>query len=931
MNKIKKDAKTPKITRDKIYFKNYNSFLYPDSNNKLSNLEEKILKENTYINIDSDYNFNIRQKDYINQTNEEIESFNETKVITYKDTEGNTIKDIVKYILAQFLSKLYPKCSINIGSISNLISKDFYSKNHFSNKNDFKIEKNINYFFNCRYEYKYSKVLKLNKLFFENCGKILIYIYSKLKLENIAETGGLKVYREKIYEENLNVLTDFYNYCDKTGYDPSELEKTFVWKQLENKYNIPPELIFLFNIFQEITTLDIELELACDILNEEDFSLFAITLLNSVYIFPKLDYLKFNLINSYLQYHIYEKYYTKIFKLLELGNEAIKKNNLNNEIWIYGNKWDFEHEFNLGNYIKKMNIDKRSKKIGKIYYDKYSILYKIEPINNIKTKTVKQNRNSSVIPNININNNNNLNKSIFNDFENIKKEQLNYSKNLGKSTINSLSNLSLEKPKDIYMFINNSNESKIALIYNAILLIICSFRKFKNFEFIINDCYTNELFYYLKEYLKVNIPEEYKSFHIFNLLFTQIKQVNLFNIELNSLNNNTFKKVMKIISKNDFLTSLKISFFSCKVSYLIFSLLKIYEREKSYEILEEYVSNRRNNITYEKIESKIVNDLSIYFIKNLNLLFQIIKNKINLEVLGFNFDIPSILINNKNYIVPIYKFIINILFLIDNLERYNKNTIEKLTILSKNTTFDDKNLNNNNNFFKRLQLYKTSRILKELNIQCQFYEIIHIKNLISTNLIILNIGDLDLKTFSNLVYYLTSYEFSSKSSLQSLNIKLMNKITEFNMTIKLLLQKLFYIKIKNLLELKLFSNIIIKDTFNYLHLFKFINFNWIPSYVITLNKISYLNKVDYYTKNLSFLIFPTIEKNSSNIFEIVKENKNKEDCSNDNELFWILKYIFICKYSSYNLTFLEIKNIIFNITKFIYPTHKVKFAYEINL
>ena len=578
-----------------------------------------------------------------------------------------------------------------------------------------------------------------------------------------------------------------------------------------------------------------------------------------------------------------------------------------------------------------MNIDKRSKKIGKIYYDKYSILYKIEPINNIKTKTVKQNRNSSVIPNININNHNNLNKSFFNDFDNITKEQLNYSKNLGKSTINSLSNLSLEKPKDIYMFINNSNESKISLIYNAILLIICSFRKFKNFEFIINDCYTNELFYYLKEYLKVNIPEEYKSFHIFNLLFTQIKQVNLFNIELNSLNNNTFKKVMKIISKNDFLTSLKISFFSYKVSYLIFSLLKIYEREKSYEILEEYVSNRRNNITYEKIESKIVNDLSVYFIKNLNMLFKIIKNKINLEVLGFNFDIPSILINNKNYIVPIYKFIINILFLIDNLERYKKNTIEKLTILSKNTTFDDKNLNNNNNFFKRLQLHKTSRILKELNIQCQFYEIIHIKNLISTNLIILNIGDLDLKTFSNLVYYLTSYEFSSKSSLQSLNIKLMNKITEFNMTIKLLLQKLFYIKIKNLLELKLFSNIIIKDTFNYLHLFKFINFNWIPSYVITLNKISYLNKVDYYTKNLSFLIFPTIEKNSSNIFEIVKENKNKEDCSNDNELFWILKYIFNCKYSSYNLTFLEIKNIIFNITKFIYPTHKVKFAYEINL
>ena len=72
-----------------------------------------------------------------------------------------------------------------------------------------------------------------------------------------------------------------------------------------------------------------------------------------------------------------------------------------------------------------------------------------------------------------------------------------------------------------------------------------------------------------------------------------------------------------------------------------------------------------------------MNDLSCYFIENLFLLFKIIEHKNNLEVLGFYFDFPHILINNMNYIMSIYKFIINILFLIDNNERNKKSKIKK--------------------------------------------------------------------------------------------------------------------------------------------------------------------------------------------------------------------------------------------------------------
>ena len=915
----------------KKYVKNYNTFLYPNSNNIDKKLPAKRINNEIYINIDSDSNFKKQEKNVLIKLNKKIDLFKEIRHVNYKDENGNVIKDVVKYILAQFLLKLYPKCEIsllNIGNISLLISKAFYSKNNFSKKFQLKIEENINYFFNKRYEYKYSTTLEMNKKFFENCGKILIYIYSKFKIENVSDLGGLKSYRNKIIEDNLNVLTDFYGFCAEKGYDPSEVEKSFVWKCLESKYNIPPELIFLINIFQETSTLDIDLEFVCDISNEDDFSLFAITILNIVYIFPKLENMKLNLINSYLQYFLYEQYYNRISDILKFGNETLKKNTFNNDIWIYGNKWDFEHDFNLENFNKKMNIEKRSRKTGQIKYDKYSNLYKIESNINFKNKDfIQQQRRYSLKPN----NINEINKIFSNDSDNISEDETNYSqRNSDISHLSDITNFILKKTKENSN--NNIQQSQIFLIYNAILLIICSFSNFKKFEIISNDFYSNELLYYLKENLKISIPPDYTKFHILNLLYSQIQNLSSLNVEINSLDDVAFKKILNILSKNNSLTSLKISLFSSNASYLILGLFKIYEATKSKEILEEYISNRGNKITFENIEEKIVNDLSVYFSENLGLLFQIIKNKINFEVLGFNFDLPKILINNGNYLTPIYKFIINILLLIDNNETNKKNKIQKLIILSKNTILDGRNQTNINNIFKNFRLYKNNTKLKELNIQCQFYNITNIKNIIHTNLIILSLGDLDLDTFSYLVENITSYGFSSKSSLQLLNIKLMNKICEFNAKIKLLLQKLFYIKIKNLLQLKLYSNIIIKDSFNYLHLIKLLKYNWIPSYVITLNKISLLNKIDYYMKNIQFLVFPTIEQNSTNVFEIVNENEmvNKRDCTNSNELFWMLKYIFCCKYSEYNLNFFEVKNLIFNIGQFLYPTCNAKLSHEIS-
>ena len=164
------------------------------------------------------------------------------------------------------------------------------------------------------------------------------------------------------------------------------------------------------------------------------------------------------------------------------------------------------------------------------------------------------------------------------------------------------------------------------------------------------------------------------------------------------------------------------------------TLFKAYEEIKTYEEIRNYAINKGKNLTFEMLEEKIVNDISLYFIENINLLFKIIKDKDNLEVLGFNFDLPEVLINNMNYKLPIMKFILNIIFLIDNNESKNKNKIKKLTLLSPRTIFDNRLENNINDIFKDIKLYN-NKTLEELNIQVQLYNIIHIKNIISQKLI----------------------------------------------------------------------------------------------------------------------------------------------------------------------------------------------------
>ena len=94
--------------------------------------------------------------------------------------------------------------------------------------------------------------------------------------------------------------------------------------------------------------------------------------------------------------------------------------------------------------------------------------------------------------------------------------------------------------------------------------------------------------------------------------------------------------------------------------------------------------------------------------------------------------------------------------------------------------------------------------MEELNLQIQFYNIADIKNLISTKLIILNIGNLDMVSFRSLAKYLISYKFASKSNLEILSIRLNNSVISITTELKLILRELFFLKLAKLSELNLF-------------------------------------------------------------------------------------------------------------------------------
>ena len=907
-------------------------------NNNDSNKEDLLINNNLYLNIDSKNVLKEASKDDIKYIRERIQIFQNDQ--TSKDEKSK--ENLTYTITKKFLDNLFPKCESNVRKISLSISRDIQAIKKLTSEI---IEDNIDYFYSIRHEIKYLKSLKLTKEMFRNMGYILCYLYPKITKFKNKDSSKIKVYLKELVKNNINisiknndnidVLTDFFFFFGENDIDPSQIKKTTVWKKLINKYEVPPELIFLVNLFGGIKYLVIDIDFEGEKIDNEDIKLFTITILNTSFIFPFLDHVSLNFIHNKLQFSLYERYYSKIFNLLKEGEETIKKNIIKNHNFIYNKKWDFEHDFNLEEYSKNQMFNQNNLKI---IYDKYSILYYLEENDNLNKQKEKKsifsifykNKNNKSKDNLILSQNEfnfdgfNSDDEKENDAKTTKTQKPNRSHTLFHQKKNSNENENKNQYKDLL--------EKNAGIFDIILLTICCITKIdsiKKLDLISNDFYNKDFINYLMNNYKLDAASIDDEYHILDMLY-KAKKFELLNIEINSLDIMTFDKIIGIIYKNESLKSLKISFFSSDISYFIITIFKVYEQIKKNEDIKKYALEEKSNLTIESFEEKMLDDLSIYFINDLFLLFEIIKSKHNLEELGLNFDIPNILLNNKNYKIPIFKFLLNIIFLIDNNEFLNKNKIKKLTLLSPNTIFDNRSEYNIDELFEEIKIFKNSKQLKELNVQFQFYDIKYLKNIISSNLEILSIGDLDLLTLGNLVNYLVSPDFSKKSVLTHLNIKILKKINSFNTELKIILRNLFNIKIRRLTNLKLFTDIIIDNKAKYIYLMEILRNNWIPFYTITLNEISNktITKYNSLKENIPFLVPRSIET------KIFKENELKEKKKDSNfylneEMFYFLKYLFTYRYTNNTLSFFEIKNIIFTILKYIYLTSNIKISHKL--
>ena len=848
-----------------------------ESINDNKKLKPELNIEYSYIKINKSNIFSSISKDDNNYIDEIISSFKESK------GKKNTLNSIFK----PFLDKISPGCDGDPILISKTLSKEIFKINRI--KKDI-VENYINYFFNLRYELLYSTHFFLSIKIVRYLGYILSYTYNKFHKYSIKDGKHFNYLLKKTFEKNEDVLLDYYNSMNEIGLEDVEknekYNKMFFWKKNRSKYLLPPEINFLINRFIKITSCEIELNFQGTHINMEDFNVISLFLLNINRIFVNVKELKINFTNQKLQYDLYCGYFQDFLYETKINKNIIKKNKIINPELIYEEKWNFKDKFN----VKECRII-RKKKLNEEFYkqdlifDEYNLLFLNDSIKEINEKQMM----NSTIVNIRDIDTNNIIIKANNNNEKIIKEKIVIEKN--KMNINRII-----KGKNNYIDTMKNNEN----IINLILMMICSLGRLKDIEkleLIMNDSYNNELIFNLVN--SYNIDENLFdiNFHILDLINCKINRLNQLNIEINALDQLIFNKILNLIYNNQDLATLNFSFFSSDIAYFRRTLLKLYNQ--TFGQSENLIINDSN-----KIEEKIINFLSPFFIENLSVLFSILISMHKLENLGLNFDFPIILINQQKYIIPIIKFILNILLFIDN---YNCN-INKLTILASSIILDQRTLLGKNETFSDLDISKGENDLEELNLQIQLYNIVNINNLISTKLIILRIGDLDMVSFKSLVKYLTSYKFASESNLETLSIRLNNSLLYFTVKLKIILRELFYLKISKLSELNLYTNLIIKKEFDYLFLINILKDNWIPSYTITFNSKSFeiINKHQTFINNISYYV------------------------SNDeNKAFWLLKYLFSVKYVNSLTNFYNIKSCINDIMKYLLKTKKIKINHSL--
>ena len=315
--------------------------------------------------------------------------------------------------------------------------------------------------------------------------------------------------------------------------------------------------------------------------------------------------------------------------------------------------------------------------------------------------------------------------------------------------------------------------------------------------------------------------------------------------QFNSLDNQTFEKLLNFLNQNQNISVCNLSFFPSEEYFKTELLYKILQKcDENFKLKK----NKKNklcinpNITTdlkrnEDLDTFLLRKLSDYFEKNLKKLFYFLTFKTCITELSLIFDIPTILNKSGYYTNVLMKFFLDLFIFID----CSVNNIKLLSLTSENFVFDGRKYPMLNEFCDKLYFYlKKDHKLTSLTFQVKFYNIRKIYRFLPYNLTFLSIGSFDYETFNCLVDYLTSSEYSLRAHLVRLKISLNNSVIDINKN-RLYdnIIRLFMEYPKGLTEISLYTFLIISFKQLYNLLIK-TNYNTLPNIFLQFSEKSIL-------------------------------------------------------------------------------------------
>ena len=777
---------------------------------------------------------------------------------------------------------------------------DLYSQNislleKYLSMNQIKEIKDISNCMNFLLNHNFNGEFFLTKEIAENIGTILFYGFSKLKskfkLYLIRSHADFKEKIERIKFNQIDLLNEYYNLellekkADKTMPKYIYRKEAYVTDDgrvfcQENKL-LPNELILLVNKLQYIKTLTFKID---DIYNDNDTKLnnnnnidiiilYLIILLNVQWLLPNILVVNFDLTNIALSNTLIDIMNFKLNQELQGINIFEKKTFYQNNQIPYSNIYNFE-----------MMIKYKEKEIK----EEEIKTKKPENIIQILLHEIKRNKNRQFNHNFNLQKKSDTKEMLsFGDSENDSSDGEYYDyDNYNENNDEDEKKMNNEIIKELYNNYINKHTKELDMI-----IITASFIRIWDKLHALNikcpDIYNSEI----KTSFFVKNIKIYNDLSFLNLL-TEIKKLNILNIEFNCLDYNNFTKILGLINSNINLSTLRLIFFSNDKFYSpggIYKLLNDLNESSLNKINKNIIKkNQTHNLKNTYFDEVIINYYLLEkFQYNLEILCSMVKHhRKTLSEFVIILNLPTILVNNESYNLSLIKFIINIILFL----AFDKHEIKVLKIISPLLKLDPKKIpviNDILNKITEIQHNKNLLNVHTLYLQLNLCNVNNIINLITKNLNTINIGNLDISTFYSLVKKITSEEFINESKLINIKIVLQGSITKYDDKMKENILKLFKYNPKNMATMELITKLKV----NYEDLCEIvteIKKTYVNKYLITFNEYSnaFIDKIIYN-------ILPSVLKLDKNneqklkclakyIMNNIGTNGNKNEDKNNN-------------------------------------------------